>query len=141
MRVLSWTVSRGETALSKHGRTSVSFSSTCCPAVHAKIYADFVSDPAFVLSQARALDQIPHDQRGLLHGLAIGIKDIMNTKGTVGHSHDRQHSLCILDMPTQFGSPIYQGHQPGFDSSAVAILRAAGALIFGSAIHVLFPFS
>ncbi|KAI1215178.1 amidase signature enzyme [Annulohypoxylon truncatum] len=72
-------------------------------------------DPAFVLSQARALDQIPQDQRGPLHGLAIGVKDIMNTK----------------DMPTQFGSPIYKGNQPGFDSSAVAILRAAGALIFG----------
>ncbi|KAJ8123921.1 hypothetical protein ONZ43_g238 [Nemania bipapillata] len=37
-------------------------------------------DTAFVLNQARALDQIPQDQRGPLHGLAIGIKDIMNTK-------------------------------------------------------------
>ncbi|KAI4705603.1 hypothetical protein J4E81_000487 [Alternaria sp. BMP 2799] len=36
-----------------------------------------------------------------------------------------------LDMPTQYGSPIYEGHQSGFDSSAFAILRAAGALIFG----------
>ncbi|KAJ3537814.1 hypothetical protein NM208_g6163 [Fusarium decemcellulare] len=72
-------------------------------------------DPDLVLSQARALDQIPDDQKGPLHGLAIGIKDIMNTK----------------DMPTQYGSPIYQGHQPGYDSSAVAILRAAGALILG----------
>ncbi|KEZ42790.1 Biuret amidohydrolase [Scedosporium apiospermum] len=72
-------------------------------------------DPAFVLGQARTLDQIPHDQRGPLHGLAVGVKDIMNTK----------------DMSTQFGSPIYQGHQAGFDSSAVAILRAAGSLIFG----------
>ncbi|EEU42436.1 uncharacterized protein NECHADRAFT_40299 [Fusarium vanettenii 77-13-4] len=72
-------------------------------------------DPDLVLSQARALDQIPEDQRGPLHGLAIGVKDIMDTK----------------DMPTQYGSPIYKGHQPGSDSSAVAILRAAGALIFG----------
>ncbi|KAL6407639.1 amidase [Ilyonectria robusta] len=72
-------------------------------------------DPEFVLSQARDLDQIPNAQRGPLHGVAIGIKDVMNTK----------------DMPTQFGSPIYKGHQSGFDSSAVAILRAAGALIFG----------
>ncbi|KAI1772380.1 amidase signature enzyme [Hypoxylon cercidicola] len=72
-------------------------------------------DPAFVLHQAQALDRIPPNQRGPLHGLAIGIKDTINTK----------------DMPTQFGSPIYQGHQPGFDSSAVAILRTAGALIFG----------
>ncbi|KAJ6023899.1 Amidase [Penicillium herquei] len=34
-------------------------------------------------------------------------------------------------MPTQYGSPIYKGHQSCFDSSAVAILRDAGALIFG----------
>jgi Asp-tRNA(Asn)/Glu-tRNA(Gln) amidotransferase A subunit family amidase len=34
-------------------------------------------------------------------------------------------------MPTRFGSPLYQEHQPNFDSSAVAILRTAGALIFG----------
>ncbi|KAF7518526.1 hypothetical protein G7054_g13426 [Neopestalotiopsis clavispora] len=72
-------------------------------------------DPASIISQARALDQIPHDQRGPLHGIPIGIKDTMNTK----------------DMPTQFGSPIYEGHRSGFDSSAVAILRTAGALIFG----------
>ncbi|KAI9376740.1 amidase signature domain-containing protein [Aspergillus egyptiacus] len=72
-------------------------------------------DPEFVLEQARALDQIPENERGPLHGLAIGIKDIANTR----------------DMPTQFGSPIYTGHQSCFDSSAVAILRDAGALIFG----------
>ncbi|KAL2867254.1 amidase [Aspergillus lucknowensis] len=74
-------------------------------------------DPEFVLEQARALDQVPHNERGPLHGIAIGIKDIMNTK----------------DMPTQFGSPIYTGHQSRFDSSAVAILRHAGALMFGKA--------
>jgi Asp-tRNA(Asn)/Glu-tRNA(Gln) amidotransferase A subunit family amidase len=72
-------------------------------------------DSELVLNQAQALDQIPPHQRGPLHGIAVGIKDVMNTK----------------DMPTQFGSEMYQGHQPGFDSSAVAILRAAGALIFG----------
>ncbi|OBS25952.1 hypothetical protein FPOA_06485 [Fusarium poae] len=72
-------------------------------------------DPASILSQARSLDKIPVKERGRLHGVPIGIKDIMNTK----------------DMPTQYGSPIYQGHRPGSDSSAVAILRSAGALIFG----------
>ncbi|GKU08423.1 amidase [Fusarium langsethiae] len=72
-------------------------------------------DPASILSQAQSLDKIPVKERGRLHGVPIGIKDIMNTK----------------DMPTQYGSPIYQGHRPGSDSSAVAILRSAGALIFG----------
>ena len=100
--------------------------------------AELLLDPEFVLKQARALDQIPHHQRGPLHGVAVGIKDAMNTKGTM-EAFVISHSCClwIPDMPTQFGSPIYKGHQPGFDSSAVAILRKAGALIFGSFI----PFS
>ncbi|KAH6853276.1 amidase signature domain-containing protein [Chaetomium sp. MPI-CAGE-AT-0009] len=55
----------------------------------------------------------------------VGIKDVMNTK----------------DMPTQFGSEMYQGHQPGVDSSAVAILRAAGALIFGKTTTTEFTVS
>ncbi|KAL5325135.1 hypothetical protein ACEPPN_006258 [Leptodophora sp. 'Broadleaf-Isolate-01'] len=71
--------------------------------------------PELVLSQARALDKIPQDERGPLHGVGIAIKDVMNTK----------------DMPTQFGSPLYKGNHSGFDSSTVSILRQAGALIFG----------
>jgi Asp-tRNA(Asn)/Glu-tRNA(Gln) amidotransferase A subunit family amidase len=38
-------------------------------------------DPKSVLEQARALDQVPKYQRGPLHGLPVGIKDIILTKG------------------------------------------------------------
>ncbi|KAF2786256.1 amidase signature enzyme [Melanomma pulvis-pyrius CBS 109.77] len=72
-------------------------------------------DSGFVLNQAKALDQIPRGKRGPLHGLAVGVKDVVNTK----------------DMPTQMGSPLYKGHQSYYDASIVGILRAAGALIFG----------
>ncbi|SMQ53068.1 unnamed protein product [Zymoseptoria tritici ST99CH_3D7] len=72
-------------------------------------------DKQLVLTQARELDKVPSAQRGPLHGLAVGIKDIINTK----------------DMPTQFGSPLYQGNQPKFDASLVSVLRSAGALIMG----------
>lgn len=41
------------------------------------------ADPTFVLNQARALDRVPQDQRGPLHGLAIGVKDTINTKGNL----------------------------------------------------------
>lgn len=45
-------------------------------------------------------------------------------------------------MPTEFGSSMYEGHRPALDSSAVAILRAAGALIFGpSSFRRLFSFT
>ncbi|KAF9889715.1 hypothetical protein FE257_007021 [Aspergillus nanangensis] len=68
-----------------------------------------------VLEQARRLDQIPPDQRGPLHGVAVGVKDVIYTK----------------DMPTQHNSPIYKDSHPGVDAASIMILRAAGALIFG----------
>lgn len=37
--------------------------------------------PEQVLSQARKLDQIPPEKRGPLHGIAIGVKDVILTKG------------------------------------------------------------
>ena len=38
-------------------------------------------DPEFVLAQARKLDQIPPEKQGPLHGVAIGVKDVILTKG------------------------------------------------------------
>jgi NCS1 family nucleobase:cation symporter-1 len=38
-------------------------------------------DPAYVLAQAKALDAIDPAQRGLLHGVAIAVKDVIFTKG------------------------------------------------------------
>jgi Asp-tRNA(Asn)/Glu-tRNA(Gln) amidotransferase A subunit family amidase len=38
-------------------------------------------DPDFVLAQARKLDQIPPEKRGPLHGIAVGVKDVILTKG------------------------------------------------------------
>lgn len=48
------------------------------------------SDPEFVLSQASALDQIPKNKRGPLHGLSVGIKYVMSTKGTMRISQWQQ---------------------------------------------------
>jgi Asp-tRNA(Asn)/Glu-tRNA(Gln) amidotransferase A subunit family amidase len=38
-------------------------------------------DPESVLSQARKLDQMPPEKRGPLHGIAVGVKDVILTKG------------------------------------------------------------
>lgn len=38
-------------------------------------------DRDFVLEQARALDNVPSSERGPLHGVAIGVKDVIYTKG------------------------------------------------------------
>lgn len=37
-------------------------------------------DPDFVLAQTKKLDQIPPEKRGPLHGVAIGVKDVILTK-------------------------------------------------------------
>ena len=73
-------------------------------------------DPDLILQQAQELDTRSH--RGPLHGVPVGIKDIIDT----------------YDMPTEMGSPIYRGHRPASDASCVALLRAAGALIFGKTV-------
>jgi Asp-tRNA(Asn)/Glu-tRNA(Gln) amidotransferase A subunit family amidase len=70
-------------------------------------------NPDAVLRQARELDKQP--ARGPLHGIPVGVKDMIDTK----------------DMPTQHNSNLYIGHQPVADAAAVSTLRAAGALILG----------
>lgn len=38
-------------------------------------------DPAYVMEQAKALDKIPLEKRGPLHGVAVAVKDVIYTKG------------------------------------------------------------
>lgn len=38
-------------------------------------------DRDHVLEQARALDAVPPEQRGPLHGMPVGVKDVIYTKG------------------------------------------------------------
>lgn len=59
-----------------------------------------------------------------LHGLPIGIKDIIDTN----------------DMPTAYGSRLYQGHRPSADATVVKRLRAAGAIIAGKAVTTEFAY-
>jgi len=77
-------------------------------------------DADHALAQARAADRrlASGGGIGLLHGLPVGIKDIIET----------------ADMPTQNGSPIFLGYQPARDAGCVAALRAAGAIIMGKTV-------
>ena len=68
------------------------------------------------LAHARELDAGP--VRGLLHGLPFGVKDLFDT----------------FDLPTGYGSPIYEGHQPLADAAAVALCREAGAVLLGKTV-------
>jgi hypothetical protein len=42
--------------------------------------------------------------------------------------------IDTADMPTEHGSGIYKGSQPGVDAAVVGICRAAGASILGKAV-------
>lgn len=71
-------------------------------------------EPAHALGQACMSDAAG---RGPLKGIPVGIKDIFDT----------------ADLPTEYGSPIHEGHRPARDSACVAALRRAGAVILGKA--------
>ena len=77
-------------------------------------------DPDYALEQARALDAAP--RRSALHGVPVGIKDILDTE----------------DMPTGHGFPPYEGDRSGRDSACVAALRAAGMVILGKTVTTEF---
>lgn len=72
-------------------------------------------DADLALAQADAADATPAHGRGPLHGVPIGIKDIIFTR----------------DMPTSFNSPHFTDHFPNIDAASVAVLRHAGAIIMG----------
>lgn len=38
-------------------------------------------DEDIILGQARKLDKMPREERELLHEIAVGLKDIIHTKG------------------------------------------------------------
>lgn len=79
-------------------------------------------DEQLAIDRARTLDALPIDQRGPLHGLPIGIKDIILT----------------ADAPTQYNSPLYDGFFPRLDAACVTVLRQAGAVILGKTDTVEF---
>lgn len=72
------------------------------------------------LDPALARAAIP--QPGPLHGLPIGVKDVLDT----------------ADMPSEYNSPIWRGHRPRADAACVAWARAAGAVVLGKTVTTEF---
>lgn len=73
-------------------------------------------DPEQALAEARTRDR--EEPRGPLHGVPLGVKDVLDT----------------ADMPTAMGSPIYAGYRPRADAACVAEARRAGAVILGKTV-------
>ncbi|HWB44634.1 MAG TPA: amidase [Hyphomicrobiaceae bacterium] len=72
------------------------------------------------LAQARRADADRKSGMGIgrLHGVPIGIKDIIDT----------------ADMPTENGCKAFKGRQPEKDAVCISALRAAGAVIMGKTV-------
>ena len=77
-------------------------------------------DPDYAVAQARSADErrLTGQPICALHGVPVAIKDIFDT----------------ADFPTEYGSPIYAGHTASRDASVVALVRAAGAVIWGKTV-------
>lgn len=77
-------------------------------------------DPDYALEQARKRDEWRAEgySIGPLHGIPVGVKDIIDTE----------------DMPTENGTPAHAGRTPGDDATLVTALRDAGAVIMGKTV-------
>lgn len=77
-------------------------------------------DSDYMLEQAEALDKLRKSGRpiGPLHGLPVGVKDIIDT----------------ARIPTENGTVIDAGRMPDKDAWIIARLRAAGAVIAGKTV-------
>ena len=73
-------------------------------------------DPDAAISAAKKIDDNPSD--GLIHGVPVGVKDIIDTKG----------------IPTTHGSPIHKENRPCVDAPCVSLVRGAGGLIMGKTV-------
>lgn len=77
-------------------------------------------DEACALEQAQSRDRqrAVGARLGPLHGVPVGVKDIIDT----------------ADMPTENGTVLHAGRRPQRDAAVVALLRAAGAVILGKTV-------
>ena len=83
-------------------------------------------DPEHALEQAKNMDELRRrgQPTGPLHGVPVGIKDIIDTQ----------------DFPTERGSSVYSKRQPEKDSAVIEKLKEAGAVILGKTVTTEFAF-
>lgn len=83
-----------------------------------------VVDRDRALAEARELDELPARQRGPVHGVPLGVKDIFDVAG----------------LPTKAGFEPFAHRVAAEDCTAVARLRAAGAVILGKTVTTQFAY-
>ncbi|MEI6516444.1 MAG: amidase family protein, partial [bacterium] len=84
--------------------------------VDGRLHGYLTVDEASALAQARAADEARgRGQKGRLLGVPIAVKDVLNVKG----------------QPCTCGSKILKGYVAPYDATAIARLRAEGAVFLG----------
>ena len=73
-------------------------------------------------ARKHARDNADRLSKTALRGLPVGLKDIYDT----------------ADMPTEYGSAAYKGHQPAADATPVTMLRRAGSIVIGKTVTTEF---
>ena len=109
-------IARGETS-------SENLVSACLERIAAlepQVEAWAFHDPEHARAQARAADALMREGKGFgpLHGVPVGVKDIIDT----------------VDLPTENGCRAHSGRQPTVEAACVTALRRAGAVIMGKTV-------
>jgi Asp-tRNA(Asn)/Glu-tRNA(Gln) amidotransferase A subunit family amidase len=116
----AWLTATAATRLIREGRLQPLDLMEACLA---RIAAREPSVRAFAWFDADAARRATAAARpGPLHGLPIGVKDVLDT----------------ADMPSEYGSPIWRGWRPRADAAAVAWARAAGGVAIGKTVTTEF---
>jgi Asp-tRNA(Asn)/Glu-tRNA(Gln) amidotransferase A subunit family amidase len=109
-------ISRGELTSEELVRACLDRIAELEPSVQAWAFID----PAYALQQAKASDDQRREGKGIgpLHGVPVGIKDIIDAAG----------------MPTEHGSAIFKGRKSNEDAACITALRRAGAIPIGKTV-------
>ena len=87
-----------------------------------KVWVTLDPDAALEAARQRESELARSSEPGILHGIPVGIKDIYYTEG----------------VKTTACSPIYADFVPDYDSTPVARLKQAGAIIMGKTVTTQF---
>lgn len=121
---LNWLTASDAAQLLREGAISAEMLIEACLArvteIEPTVQAWTFLDPEHALAQARALDgrRQQGQPMGPLHGIPVGVKDIIDT----------------ADMPTEDGTALHAGRMPTQDATVISMLRSAGAVILGKTV-------
>lgn len=118
-----WSAREARDAILRGDLTSEALVEACLARIDEResaVQAWVIIDRESALAEARTRDREP--PRGPLHGLPIGVKDIIET----------------ASLPTEYGSAIYPRHQAAADAACVTLARNAGAVVLGKTVTTEF---